>query len=76
MCLLFGLLVLPIAIYLVGDSVFGDYGGAGFGAFYGEIHRHIRDGDPVVWFLVLSPYLLWQSVRLTFRLFHIAGRDG
>ncbi len=66
LCLLFfGLLILPLAIYMVGKSVFGDYGGSGFSAFYGTLHSAIRDGEPVVPFLVLSPYLVWQLTRLT-----------
>ncbi len=73
-CLLLGLLFLPIAIYLVGRSVFGDYGGVGFGGFYGDIHSHIRDGDPIVWFLVLSPYLIWQTLRWSWRLFRFVSR--
>ena len=58
-----GLLMLPIAIYLVGDRVFGEYSGNGFGAFFGALHRDLRDGQAVVWFLVLSPYLVWQLTR-------------
>ena len=72
-CLLFGVLLLPVAIYLVGAQVFGDYGGDGFGGFYGGIFRGVLTGDLVTWFLVLSPYLVWQSLRWTFRLFKLAG---
>ena len=31
--LFFGLLILPFAVYIVGKSVFGEYGGTGFSAF-------------------------------------------
>ncbi len=66
LCLLFtGLLILPLAVYLVGKSVFGEYGGTGFSAFYGALHSAIRAGDPVVLFLVLSPYAIWQLSRFT-----------
>lgn len=66
LCLLLtGLLILPLAVYLVGNSVFGDYGGAGFSAFYGALHSAIRAGDPVVLFLVLAPYVIWQLSRFT-----------
>lgn len=66
LCLmLFGLLILPAAVYLVGKSVFGEYGGTGFSAFYGTLHRSIRDGELAVLFLVSSPYLIWQFTRLT-----------
>jgi len=67
--LFLGMLALPIAIYLVGNQVFGDYGGAGFQDFYGEIHAAIRSGDAVVWFLILSPYLVCQIVRFSFGFF-------
>ena len=63
--LLFGLLILPFAVYIVGKSVFGEYGGTGFSAFYGTLHSAIWDGEPAVLFLVLSPYLIWQLTRLT-----------
>lgn len=74
-CLSFGLVLLPIAIYLVGSGIFGTYGGAGFFGFYAGIHGDIRDGDPVVWFLVLAPYLIWQTLRWTFRIFRFSGRQ-
>lgn len=72
--LLIGLLVVPIAIYLVGEYVFGAYGGNGFMAFYGDLHGRLRERDPVVWFLVLSPYLVWQLFRLTVWSFRRVGR--
>jgi len=62
--LFFGLAVLPVAIWFVGDAVFGAYGGSGYSEFYGELSSKIREGDIVAWFLVLSPWLVWQSVRL------------
>ena len=66
LCLLFfGLLLLPLAVYLVGEVVFGAYGGTGFSAFYGTLQRAFRDGEPAVLFLVFSPYLVWQLSRLT-----------
>jgi len=63
--LLTGLLFLPIVIWLVGTGIFGAYGGGGFWSFYGLLHSELRSGEPVVWFLVLSPYLIWQIFRLT-----------
>lgn len=59
-----GLVIMPIAIYQVGQSVFGDYGGNGYADFFGTLARKIRGGDAVAWFLVLSPYLGWQMLRL------------
>ncbi len=60
-----GLALVPLAVYLVGEAVFGDYGGGGFGAFYRNLHAQFRDGSPAVWLLLLSPYVLWQLVRAT-----------
>ena len=74
LCLLFaGLVLLPIGVYLVGDQVFGSYGGHGFSGFFGTISSKIRDADRVAWFLVLSPYLGWQTIRLTALLWRIIG---
>ena len=65
--LFFGLVLMPIAVYLVGQSIFGAYGGQGYGDFFGTLSEKIRAGDKVAWFLVLSPYLIWQCLRLTVR---------
>jgi hypothetical protein len=64
-----GIVLLPIAIYLVGQSVFGDYGGRGFADFYASLHYEMRAGQNVPWYLVLSPYLGWQLFRLTLHVF-------
>lgn len=71
--LLVGLFLLPLAVYVVGRALFGEYGGTGFSAFYGMLHSELRAGSPPVWFLVLSPYVVWQLLRLTFRAFRLAG---
>jgi len=60
-----GLVLLPLAIYLTGQSVFGEYGGAGFADFYGRLSGEIWEGRPAVWFLVLTPYLILMLLRLT-----------
>ena len=66
LCLLLsGLLILPLAIYLVGNMVFGEYAGSGFSGFFATLNRAVRDADPIVLFLVFSPYLIWQLSRLT-----------
>ena len=62
--LFFGLVLMPIAIYFVGQSVFGEYGGHGYGDFFGTLSAKLRSADRVAWFLVLSPYLVWQCLRL------------
>ena len=62
--LFLGLVVVPIIIFQVGQTVFGAYGGIGYGDFYGTLSAKVRSGDSVAWFLVLSPYLGWQCLRL------------
>ena len=74
--LFFGLVILPLGIYLVGGQVFGDYGGHGFGDFFRGLNSKIRDGEAVAWFLVLSPYLGWQILRLTAYLWRLSGGAG
>ena len=58
-----GILLLPIAIYFIGFTLFGEYSGTGFSAFYGSLHSSLRSGELAVWFLVLSPYLILQLIR-------------
>lgn len=72
--LLVGLVLLPIAVYLVGQAIFGDYGGGSYGHFYSELSGRIRAADPAAWFLVLSPYLGWQTLRLIALGWRAAGR--
>ena len=62
--LLVGIMLLPVMIWFVGDAVFGDYGGDGFGMFFGELIAKLVHGDIVMWFLVLSPYLAIMVLRL------------
>lgn len=59
-----GIVLLPIAIWFAGSALFGDYGGSGYDDFFGTLAAKIRRGDTVAWFLVLSPYLGIQSLRL------------
>lgn len=63
--LFLGLVLLPVAIFVVGGEVFGDYGGHGFGDFFSTLSGRIRNGETVAWFLILSPYLAWQVLRFT-----------
>ena len=74
--LFFGLVLMPIVIYLLGQSVFGEYGGQGYGDFFGNLSEKIRGGDAVAWFLVLTPYLIWQCVRLTALAWRLSARIG
>lgn len=68
-----GLLVLPILMYLVGQSIFGEYGGGGFADFYVRLHQDLRHGEPAIAFLLLSPCIAWLLLRLTFWVFRRLG---
>lgn len=72
--LVFGVTLLPIGVYLVGQAVFGAYGGDGIGEFMGSIAKKLLAGDRVAWFLVMSPYIAIQSLRLTAAGFRAAGK--
>ena len=72
--LFLGLVILPIAVYVVGKAIFGEYGGGGYGHFYSELSGRVRAGDAAAWFLVLSPYLGWQTLRLIGLAWRLAGR--
>lgn len=72
--LFFGFVIAPIALYLLGERVFGDYGGQGYSDFFGTLSARIRAGHSVTWFFVLAPYLVWQTLRLTAYAFRLAGR--
>jgi hypothetical protein len=67
--LLVGLFALPVAIYAVGHALFNEFGGGDFGDFYAAVQTEIWSFAPVVWFLVLSPYLVITTLRFTFRLY-------
>ncbi len=72
----FGIVLLPVAIYLVGQSIFGEYGGHGFADFFASLHYELRSGQKVSWYLVLSPYLGWQLFRLTIHAFRKCRRPA
>ena len=61
---LVGIALLPLAIFFVGDAVFGSYGGGGFGDFFESLLGKLGRADRFAWLLVLSPYILVQVVRL------------
>ena len=74
--LFFGFVLMPIGIFLVGSKVFGEYGGNGYGYFFSGISGRIRSGDGAAWFLVLSPYLGVQLLRLMLLAWRTVGKAG
>lgn len=72
-----GFTVLPVVVFLVGQAIFGSYGGEGFAGFFGELWNKLTTGEFYAWFLVLSPYLALQTLRLAIVGWRAAGgRDG
>ncbi|MEM7279421.1 MAG: hypothetical protein AAF385_15010 [Pseudomonadota bacterium] len=62
---LLGLLLLPVAIYLVGNTLFAEgYGGGNFGDFARDFARDLLSGSLPMWFLVLSPLITISLFRL------------
>lgn len=74
--LFLGFVIMPIAIYWVGQDVLGEFGGYGYADFFGTLSAKIRSRDPVAWFFVLSPYLAWQVLRLTLFAWRAAARSA
>lgn len=71
--LFLGFVVMPLLIYNVGQAVFGQYGGLGYSDFFGTLSAKVRNGDVVAWFLILSPYLGWQCLRLMIFALRLSG---
>jgi hypothetical protein len=69
-----GLVISPIFVWLVGNAVFGAYDGAGYSDFFGTLSGKVRSGNLVAWFLVLSPWLVWQCLRLIAHGWRAAGK--
>jgi hypothetical protein len=62
--LAFGLLILPLAIYAVGQALIGEYGDdLGLFALVETIWRDFLALRPAAWLLVLSPYAVVQVLR-------------
>lgn len=63
----FGLLVLPFAVYVVGQRLLGEYS-AGAMALAERIWLDLLAFELPAWILVLSPYVIVQLVRSVRRL--------
>jgi len=74
--LFLGFVIVPIFIYWLGPTILGEFGGAGYGDFFGDLSARIRNGDLAAWFFVLSPWLVWQILRLTAFAWRLSGRPS
>jgi len=64
-----GLILLPVAVYWVGQQVVGEYESpAGFFGLLGHIWGDFLSLDFGAWLLVLSPYLAIQLLRIAYKL--------
>ena len=64
-----GIFLLPVAVYLVGQTVVGEYpADGGVLALAADIWVNAVRGSPVALVLVLSPYGVVQFLRLSRRL--------
>ncbi|MFQ5609881.1 MAG: hypothetical protein ACE5F8_06385 [Woeseiaceae bacterium] len=68
-----GFVLMPIAIWFIGQNVFGAYGGEGYSDFFGTLSARIRSGDFSAWFLVLSPWVVILILRLMGRAWRATG---
>lgn len=60
-----GVVLLPVAVYWVGQLVIGGYeDDAGLAGLLGAIWSELGDGRVAAWLLVSSPYVVVQLVRL------------
>ncbi len=73
--LFFGLVVMPVIIYQVGQTIFGVYGGVGYSDFFATLSGKVRNGDLVAWFLISAPYLGWQCLRLMVFAWRLSGQE-
>lgn len=62
----FGLLVMPLLIYLAGVMTLGPYEG-GLTAFLGALYLALLRLAPTAWLLVTGPWLLFTAIRLLTR---------
>jgi hypothetical protein len=64
LCLLGGLLLVPVAIWLVGNRLLGPYGNGGLWPLLGDFLRGLAGGSSAFWVVALGPYAAVWVVRL------------
>lgn len=63
----FGLLGLPLCVFVAGRLTLGAYEGSGLFSFLGTFYFDLLKLKLTAWALVLGPWLLFQAVRLASR---------
>jgi hypothetical protein len=66
--LAFGLILLPLTIYVVGQRLLGQYEGSGALGLAESIWLDLLALHPLTWLLVLTPYIVVQLARLARRI--------
>ena len=66
----FGILLLPVGIFIVGQGILGPYEGGGLSDLSQAIWTALLSGRPSAWLLVLSPYIVIQLLRLSWKSLH------
>ena len=67
LAVLFGLLVMPALIYLVGSLVLNDYANGGVIALYFDFLKGLVEPRPSCWIVLIGPFVFLTLFRL-FRL--------
>lgn len=66
-CLAFTVIVVFPLSYAVGTRTFGEYaGGDGLFAYLGDLFSALFSGNLAIWFFLLSPWLVLQTLRIAF----------
>ena len=62
--LLVGLLIVPVAIFIVGQLTLGPYReAAGLGTFLADYYVQLARGDGATWLMTTAPLMLWLALR-------------
>jgi hypothetical protein len=70
LCLVLGLVVMPLLIWLVGSLELGPYANGGLGGLLRDYYVALAHGSLVQWLVALGPYAavwLLRGLRLWFR---------
>jgi hypothetical protein len=64
LCLCTGLLLVPLAIWLVGTRLLGPYANGGLWNLLGDFFRGLASGSSAFWVVALGPYAALWILRL------------
>jgi hypothetical protein len=63
--LVFGVLIVPLAIYAVGRETLGEYANGGAPALLADFFRGLAGGAKAFWAVAIGPYLFILFMRAT-----------